>query len=347
MKSALVMIAAKFPHIITSTCAAHAASNLMNDIFKIQKYSGLLESAKQIARYFKTHIIPSNEFRNLEYNLRMANIPTGGMLKCPTPTRWGSAYDCLLSVYQNKHVLETLIQQQSMDIVSGDSDYILIRQMISDDTLWNNLKQAIESIKDIRLLISLMESDRSDLSMVVEQFSLVSTYSDSPKIKELVSARLGTCISDHTFAAFLIHPQRDANVLDHRGKASAMKIFNSCTNNNEEVTRYINNRGNLTQDEKDILQNNGLETWWRIFGASAYPTIAKLAIKLIGTACSSASAERVWSCYSFIHSNKRNRLLPEKIEKLALIYYNSMSTKTHILDDIEFCDPFPGIPTNN
>lgn len=39
--------------------------------------------------------------------------------------------------------------------------------------------------------------------------------------------------------------------------------------------------------------------------------------------CSSASSERIWSIFSFIHTKLRNRLSSEKVDKLAFLYVNS------------------------
>ena len=61
--------------------------------------------------------------------------------------------------------------------------------------------------------------------------------------------------------------------------------------------------------------------------------MSKIALRLFSSPTSSASSERVWSVYSFIHSKKRNRLGNKKIEMLAYIYINAA-----LLDSKDFTD---------
>ena len=61
--------------------------------------------------------------------------------------------------------------------------------------------------------------------------------------------------------------------------------------------------------------------WWQYHG-SLFPTLQTLALKLLGQPCSSSCAERNWSTYKFIHSLKRNKMAPARIEDLVYVYSN-------------------------
>ena len=61
--------------------------------------------------------------------------------------------------------------------------------------------------------------------------------------------------------------------------------------------------------------------WWQYHGSS-FPTLQALAIKLLGQPCSSSCAERNWSTYKFIHSLKRNKMAPTRVEDLVYVYSN-------------------------
>jgi len=56
-------------------------------------------------------------------------------------------------------------------------------------------------------------------------------------------------------------------------------------------------------------------------GSSA-PLLQKLALKLLVQPCSSSCCERNWSTYSFIHSLKRNKLDPKRVEGLVYMHTN-------------------------
>lgn len=74
----------------------------------------------------------------------------------------------------------------------------------------------------------------------------------------------------------------------------------------------------------DSIEDRGTldpKMWWLIHGASA-PNIQKIALKLLGQPCSSSCCERNWSTYSFIHSVRRNKILPSRAEDLVYVHNN-------------------------
>lgn len=63
------------------------------------------------------------------------------------------------------------------------------------------------------------------------------------------------------------------------------------------------------------------QTYWFMAGKK-YPDLAELADKLMKIPVSSAQIERLFSHWSFIHSDLRNRLIAERSQKLVEIYYS-------------------------
>jgi hypothetical protein len=75
--------------------------------------------------------------------------------------------------------------------------------------------------------------------------------------------------------------------------------------------------------------------WWIQFGGCA-PELQHVAIRVLGQVSSACSCERNWSTYDFIHSKKRNRLLPDRARDLVFVFSN-----LHLLDKVEaaeYCD---------
>jgi hypothetical protein len=75
--------------------------------------------------------------------------------------------------------------------------------------------------------------------------------------------------------------------------------------------------------------------WWMQFGGSA-PELQHLAIRVLGQVSSACSCERNWSTYDFMHSKKRNRLLPDRARDLVFVFIN-----LHLVDKVEaaeYCD---------
>lgn len=76
--------------------------------------------------------------------------------------------------------------------------------------------------------------------------------------------------------------------------------------------------------ESDSLYDRAVmdaKSWWLIYGVHA-PNLQTIALKLLGHPSSSSCCERNWSTYSFIHSLKRNNLLPQRAEDLVFVHTN-------------------------
>lgn len=73
-----------------------------------------------------------------------------------------------------------------------------------------------------------------------------------------------------------------------------------------------------------ILNTKNLKSphmYWFMVGKQ-YPDLAELADKLMKIPASSAQIERLFSHWSFVHSDIRNRLTGERSQKLIEIYYS-------------------------
>ena len=118
-----------------------------------------------------------------------------------------------------------------------------------------------------------------------------------------------------------------------------MKVIREYSNNNnynKEIAQYLTQSQTLTEANKNLISEYGIETWWLLIGKGRYSTLAGLALRLIAIPSSSAAAERIWSCFSHLNSYKRNRLLPDTLDKLVKLYC-SRNTRNNefILSDID------------
>lgn len=91
----------------------------------------------------------------------------------------------------------------------------------------------------------------------------------------------------------------------------------------EEIEQYLSCWANMSPSTLEEFFGMSGRMYWSQFGADAYPLLQSIAMRMFNIPTSSASAERVWSIFSFIHSKSRNRLNWDKASKLAFIYINS------------------------
>lgn len=71
-------------------------------------------------------------------------------------------------------------------------------------------------------------------------------------------------------------------------------------------------------------------------GGNKFKCLAKVALRVFTIVASSASAERCWSIYGFIHSKTRNRLVQERANKMVFIYVNSALLDKE--DENDYCE---------
>ncbi|KAG2767346.1 hypothetical protein PC129_g14071 [Phytophthora cactorum] len=67
-------------------------------------------------------------------------------------------------------------------------------------------------------------------------------------------------------------------------------------------------------------------------GMNTFPLLQKIALQLFRCGVSSSASERYFSTHAFIHSKLRNRLAPDRVEKLVHIYFDA---KNICNEDIE------------
>nr|XP_007161843.1 hypothetical protein PHAVU_001G102800g [Phaseolus vulgaris]ESW33837.1 hypothetical protein PHAVU_001G102800g [Phaseolus vulgaris] len=119
-------------------------------------------------------------------------------------------------------------------------------------------------------------------------------------------------------------PRPDHEITQER-KKGFMRYFDDAdirTHVNIQFANFSDGREDF--NDVDSLRDRSkmdAKSWWIVHGNHA-PTLQKITLKLLGQPCSSSSCERNWSTYSFIHSLKRNKMTPKRVEDLVFIHSN-------------------------
>ena len=98
-------------------------------------------------------------------------------------------------------------------------------------------------------------------------------------------------------------------------------ISNSIRKCKEQLHLYLGQWSTMSAERKKKLDDYTPLGYWTTLG-SDFPELSLIAIRLFFIPTSSAAAERVWSVFSFIHTNRQNLLKNIRVEKLAFIYVN-------------------------
>lgn len=81
----------------------------------------------------------------------------------------------------------------------------------------------------------------------------------------------------------------------------------------------------MTANHREIIFKMSAKDYWRVIGRHDFPALFTIPKPINEMICSSATAERTWSTFKFVHSRLRNRLTNERVKKLVFIYTNIVS----------------------
>lgn len=106
-------------------------------------------------------------------------------------------------------------------------------------------------------------------------------------------------------------------------KNFALKINSTAAENVcEEMVAYVTKMSTLPEKQQEIIFQMSAKSYWSIIGRREFPALYEVAKPIVEMICSSATSERTWSTFKFIHSRLRNRLTNERVSKLVFLYTN-------------------------
>ena len=100
----------------------------------------------------------------------------------------------------------------------------------------------------------------------------------------------------------------------------------------------------LRKGTLELARSLSAHAFWMQCGGGA-PELQKVALKVHSQPTVASSCERNWSTYTFIHSVSRNRLLPDRAEKLVSVHSNVRLMRK--LTAVDYADSFPSWPDSD
>lgn len=181
----------------------------------------------------------------------------------------------------------------------------------------------------------MLEKDEAQSESTYEMFGrLFHYYSTNYELQEIISKRAKFILNRNMGMAFILTPKYSNNgfffeddkieLMQYVGTFMSKRSPSLASEATTQMTKFLHEMTRLDDAHSQIIKNMSGNQYWEIFGKQLFPAlyeVAKVVTKLI---TSSASSERNWSIYRFIHSRLRNRLTNEKVEKLVFLYTNCM-----------------------
>lgn len=323
----------KYPHIIWIGCMAHTLHLIINDILKCDTANKLFNCCVEIIKTIRNSQLLTAEFKqlNIEKNIQSS-------LHLPVKTRWGSYLECLNSLVITKTILQTMAINE--DAIKTFKNH---KQTLLDDQFWSNLENFRSLLKPVVNWITYLEGDYNtihvvhsaflEIEKILEQFlPLTLSTTEADLIKQKFKDRRLSALKSIHLAACLLDPRSQGLIM------SAEEQIESC----EAIYRIGQNMNSI--DDQNVMVELGMYRsreglwgrefvwkaveneklsallWWKTFYQNT--ELGKLAIRILSVPSTSASVERSFSTFSFIHDKKRHKLNTSRAGKLCYIAHN-------------------------
>jgi len=340
MKKSWKIIEEIYPKVFANGCGAHVMNLLIKDICELEIVSNLLQKSLSVVKFIRNNQSVLHEFNTVRHGLKI-----GCSLIIPVCTRWYSQYNFLKNLYQNKSTITLLMSDDSNALKKMKKQKLdSIIQILQQIDLWKQVKEVCEILKYPSNLIGKLENDSTTLDEVYSAFSSLKSYYELCNCLNLVGKNTLLNIVENRWK--FIHTQSlDFSYVLKPGNSYGNGIINGnllqtinqlkefikrffetedevkqCC---KELNDYLSQFGFMQIDEQREYNEMSPLCYWSIYGRAKFPLLFKVALPLYCIPTSSAASERVWKVFSFVHSNRRNRLQNEKVEKLAFVYANS------------------------
>lgn len=287
------------------TCASHSGNLLAKSLVNAK----FAESVNRLLKEFKQSG-PEKEI-----------IKGGGqkiILACET--RWCSYRDAFRCCLYNLSIMRQIIKDQKLAIKPENSE------LLFSEDFETTLQDYILIFDPVCELINKCQRSDSNIADACEEWFKLTIPTINDNYEKILKERLRKVIKPSILTANFLHPtykgRRFMHIEMYRTEVynflkKELNVQNLC--DHFGIQAFLHDT-----DIFKILNTKNLmspQTYWFMAGKK-YLDLAELADNLMKIPASSAQIERLFSHWSFIHSDLRNRLTAERSQKLVEIYYS-------------------------
>lgn len=345
-KSAGDAIMVRYPHITWSGCAAHTCDLALEDIFKLEYFKQIYTSIKEMVQFINNHQHTQAAWRN---------ISNRALLK-PGETRFASEFIMLERAYDRKAQLQQLVVSEGWHAaiatmrVGDQAHASRHRQLILDDQHWDKVAQVIQLAEPIVKMLRVADGDAPSASKVhALAFQVQESLAKHTTLPAGIPGELARIWDERWTmmdsalhgAGYCLDPQfmgdmgvGGSNAQDRCFQGLLTMIRRLVPEQDRPAVRgqYANYKarsGSFGLPEAlEDAPNMPAHLWWDMYGNSA-AELKRFAMKILSQVSSSSACERNWSTYDFIHSRRRNRLLPTTAKDLVWVFTNGRLADRH------------------
>lgn len=341
-------------HCFFIPCDSHGIQLLVKDIFTvIPIFYEIIRKGQLIVKAFRQAPLQYARLREFQ----VEHYGQQQSLVLSVITRWGTQYRLVSSLLKSKDSLKHY-EQAFRTQPQSERLKNVVMDAIKDRDLWVKLEALRELLQPIDERLRMSESGKSHLGHVLNRWAGIL---QTMRRKSVEHQELETFISDEGgpfmeryrkqvlpihIVAYYLMPETTISDIENAFapipvdfEKKIMDFFRRYSSSDEEYKK-MSREFNFFRTQQSPFESvrqcweeyKDPNLFW-LFARGLAPTLAAIAIRLFASPVNSVASERAFSVQNLIHNKTRNRLLPERANKLAFIYTNA-----RVLDQ-------PNIPT--
>jgi hypothetical protein len=324
----------EFQHSFFINCDAHGINLLIRDLLKLPQFDATVKLASQIFNHFAHS--PKQKTLVKEYRQQLGIKSM--MFRSPVDTRWGSHIDAFEALINNRPALRLLLTSPHADFESSERARTVYATLPSNK-FWSDLTDLYELIRPLRSHIHVAESTSSHIGFVRKRWDVI--YSELQAwqtmtgqtifgLEELMRSRRKRQLTDLHELAHVLMPTtiRDGYTFPPGMQQRLLDLLRVYIPDDSE---YDNAEGAFLDYVTQMRAFHAGDQRWHAAGSphrfwqrynDESRSLTLFTMRLLKTVANSAACERAFSHMKRLHSKVRNRLDPERVNKLLFIAIN-------------------------
>jgi len=230
------------------------------------------------------------------------------------------------------------------------SKYKMTQEIAGNDTFWRKVAALVELSSPIVNVLRLCDSDIPATGKVYNEMFVLGELLKRELSKESLDVPVTTMRSvSNAFnkrwkdlhnplhgAGYLLDPEFHGKISEHVPPeclndliTMAERVF---VNDSDAAAKAVRDWQVAYKEKqgifaKDLIWRNAHvmppESWYDQYVKPFFPELGRLGMRVLSQVIAASSCERNWSDHGHIHTDLRNRLAPERIEKAVYVYSNS------------------------
>ncbi|KAL0217177.1 hypothetical protein RCL1_007660 [Eukaryota sp. TZLM3-RCL] len=333
-----------FPHIFSTSCSAHCLDLFLEDSCKLLVVSELVSAAKKVITMIRTHGQLERLFFQESETIGMKPL----RLQSFAATRFYSnfltferlcAYSlAVVNTFLNREAFVWVNSLRGERAEAIREQFQQLKTVVNNPIFWSRLSLLLLLWEPIVQVIKTVDSNSgyiSTLSIEVERAkndciaAFPSFFSETQRQLLLTSLtnRTRQLHSPIHYAAELLHPNSITLDPSHDRITGLYDVFQTLMPEQAEIcaieyNTYLEESGQPQFEfVRKIAEKMSPEVWWRR-NMGSFPTLQKIAMKVLCQISSTSEAERNFSMLSLIQSDLRNRMKTESMDSVSYISFN-------------------------